>query len=131
MKQINSVDDFKYLIISGVEKIPIDGNEFYARIPSQLDVDIYKSIVAVEGVSPEDQRIYFLCALLCYSEGIRIFDQENEEHRKIVISLGDKIQSYLIVKCQNIFFPKKKSTGRNWNLFLFWQKSWAKVFGRS
>jgi len=127
-KEITSASDFEYILKEGVEEIKIDNYKFFARIPSQIDVSIYQSILA-EGVSQDQKRINFLCALLCDKKGIRIFDEKNKDHKKTVLSLPDKVQNYLIVRCQEIFFPKKKSKIRTWSFFSFMRRKPASQSG--
>lgn len=104
-----NIEDYKKINAEGVETIPVNGIDHHMRVSGVLDCDLL-ALMQDEDIKQNEKMVKFLCGVLCNAEGERIFDPENKEHFEIVKTLPIDVQTPLILKAQDIFFPKKKES---------------------
>jgi len=102
-----NIEDYKNINAEGVETISVNGKDHHMRISGVLDCDLL-ALMQDDDIKQNVKMVKFLCGVLCNAQGERIFDPENKEHFDIVKTLPIDVQTPLILRAQDIFFPKKK-----------------------
>ena len=102
-----NIDDYKKINADGVETVTINGKDHYMKVNGILDGDLL-ALLQDKDCKQNDKMVRFLCEVICNKEGRRIFDADNEEHYQIIKTLPADVQTPLILKMEDIFFPKKK-----------------------
>ena len=103
---MESIEDFESIVKAKLRSIEVDGNKYYYQMPKFLNVNII-DIMQDDKISENERMIKLIATMVCNSDGITIFDSDNQKHRNIIKNLPNDVQIKLIEVASNLFFPKK------------------------
>ena len=99
------IEFFKQKIKDTVQTFEVDGEKYFYRVPGMMDANLFE-IMTSEREENQKMVDVLLCSI-CNDNGIRIFEPDNAEHRKIVKALPNDVQIQYINGLSEKLFPKK------------------------
>jgi hypothetical protein len=105
--QFNNISDYEKMLMDNVTKVEVGEKVFYLRITGPLNFDIISNM-SDESISKEDRAVRALCACLCDSGGVGLFDVNDDRHIKIVKEFQAEEVAALVNTIWG-FFTKKKA----------------------
>lgn len=96
---------FKQKIKDTVKSFEINGDKYYYRVPGALDANLFE--IMSSDREQNDKLIDVLLSCICDESGLRIFDSDSVEDRRLVIALDNDIQIEFINGLREVLFPGK------------------------
>jgi len=106
--EYNNISDYEKVIADKVTRVECGDQIFYVRLAGPLNFNVVEAM-SNKDIPKEDRAIKALCACLCDSKGLGLFDANNELHLKIVKEFGFEEVSILTKTIWNFFDKKKES----------------------
>jgi hypothetical protein len=106
--EFNNVSDYEKLLLDRVTEVKVSDKTFYIRIAGPLNFDIMAAM-ANDEVDQEDRAAQMLCACLCDSSGVGLFNANNDNHVKMVKEFTFDEVTVLMNTIWGFFDKKKES----------------------
>jgi hypothetical protein len=104
--EFNNVSDYEKLLLDRVTEVKVGDKTFYVSVAGPLNMDIIGTM-SNKDMSQDDRAAKTICACLCDSTGVNIFDSDNERHIKMIKGFSvDEVTALINVIWG--FFDKKK-----------------------
>ena len=107
--EYNNISDYEKVLLDRVTKVPVGDRTFFVRIAGPLNFNIMAAM-SNKDISREERAIQVLCACLCDSEGIGLFDATNEKHLKLIKEFEYPEVTALMTVIWTYFDKKKVSS---------------------
>ena len=106
--EYNNISDYEKVIADRVTKVECGDQTFYLRIAGPLNFNIVANM-SNQDISKEERAVKTLCACLCDSAGIGLFDANNEAHLKMIREFGINEVTALMNVIWEFLYKKKES----------------------
>ena len=128
------LSDYENILSGAAIPVECDGETHY--INGEMNSDVF-TVMSGKDSSNQEKTLRLIACVVCNEKGVRIFDVNNKQHLAMVKSFGMPLQTALITKAQEKFFPnaddskKKLKTTATQSLLLYSLKNWASQFVNS
>ena len=99
------LSDYENILSGAAIPVECDGKKHY--ITGEMNADVF-NVMSDKESSNQEKTLRLIACVVCNEKGIRIFDVNNKQHISMVKSFAMPLQTALITKAQERFFPSKK-----------------------
>lgn len=99
------LSDYENILSGAAIPVECDGKTHY--INGEMNSDVF-NVMSDDKISNQEKTLRLIACVVCNEKGVRIFDASNKQHLAMVKSFSMPLQTALITKAQEKFFPSKK-----------------------
>lgn len=96
------LSDYENILSGAAIPVECDGEKHY--ITGEMNADLF-NVMSDKESSNHEKTLRMLACVVCNEKGVRIFDVNNKQHISMVKSFGMPLQTALVTKAQERFFP--------------------------
>ncbi len=99
------LSDYTKILEANAILVEYEGKKHY--INGKMNGDVI-NVMSNPDIAVQDKQFQMLACVICNESGVRLFNVNNEDHVNIVRSFPVDLQTALILKVQENFYPDKK-----------------------
>lgn len=96
------LSDYENILSGAAIPVECDGKTHY--INGEMNVDVF-NLMSDKEMCNHEKTLKLIACVICNKQGVRLFDVNNKQHISMVKSFAMPLQTALIMKAQEKFFP--------------------------